>query len=121
MSRAARKAPDPEHRPENAMRDPEGIERFYGCCSDAMRELLDALAAVPDTRRAFSDVEDALGWPRRRIASVLAGLWQFRTTEFEGRRPYRLVAEDISVSGRWEIWCDGSQASAIQQARASRA
>ena len=99
------------------MDDPAAIERFYDRCSDLMRELLDALAAAPDTRRIFPEVEDAIGWPRRRIASVLGGVWQLRTTEFAGRRPYRLVGEDWSASGRWEIWCDAGQARAIQDAR----
>lgn len=99
------------------MRDPDQIARFYDGCSDLMRELLDALALAPDTCRTFPQVEDAIGWPRRRIASVLGGVWRLRTTEFAGQRPYRLVGDDRSASGRWEIWCDAAQASAIQDAR----
>jgi hypothetical protein len=101
------------------MDDPAAIERFYDRCSDLMRELLVALAAAPESRRTFPDVEDAIGWPRRRIASVLGGVWRLRTTEFAGRRPYRLVGERQSASGRWEIWCDAAQARAIQAARQS--
>lgn len=108
-----------EHSPENAMEDPASIERFYDRCSDLMRELLDALAAAPEIRRTFPEVEDAAGWPRRRIASVLGGVWHLRTTEFAGRRPYRLVGDDHSESGRWEIWCDSAQAQALRAARAS--
>jgi hypothetical protein len=81
-----------------------------------MRELLGELAAVPDQPRIFPDVERALGWPRRRIASVLGGAWHLRTAEFGGRRPYRFLDEDVSTSGRWEIWCDGIQADAISAA-----
>jgi hypothetical protein len=118
MPRSARELVDPEHSPENAMADPAEVERFYDRCSDLMRELLDGLAAAPDLRRTFPEVEDAIGWPRRRIASVLGGVWQLRTREFAGRRPYRLIGEDRSPSGRWEIWCDAAQAQAIQDARA---
>jgi hypothetical protein len=99
------------------MHDPAVIERFYDRCSHLMRELLDALATAPDTRRSFPEVEDAIGWPRRRIASVLGGVWRLRTTEFAGRRPYRLMGEDFSASGRWEIWCDAIQARALTTAR----
>ena len=100
------------------MEDPAAIERFYDRCSDLMRELLDGLASAPDNRRTFPQVEDAIGWPRRRIASVLGGVWRLRTTEFGGRRPYRFIGEDQSESGRWEIWCDAAQASAIRDAAA---
>lgn len=88
------------------MDDPGEIERFYDRCSDFMRELLGALAAAPDRPRAFAEIEDALGWPRWRIASVLGGVWHLRETEFGGRRPYRLVDDRESASGRWEVWMD---------------
>jgi len=99
------------------MDDPEEIARFHDRCSDLMRELLGALAQAPDTPRPFPDVEAALSWPRRRIASVLGGVWHLRSTEFGGRRPYRFLDERRSASGRWEIWCDSDQASAIRAAR----
>jgi hypothetical protein len=105
-----------EHMPENAMDEHDEIARFYDRCSDLMRELLNALAAAPDEPRPFSEVEDALGWPRRRIASVLGGVWHLRTSEFGGRRPYRFLDEHRSASGRWEIWCDRDQADAIRAA-----
>ena len=125
-SSAASGAPDSdqpeklEHSPQNALSDPGEIARFYDRCSDLMRELLDGLAAAPDTPRTFPEVEDAIGWPRRRIASVLGGVWHLRATEFGGRRPYRFFGDDSSASGRWEIWCDAAQASAIQDARRSQ-
>ena len=121
MPGVVRKTVDPEHNPENAMEDPALIERFYDRCSDLMRELLDALSEAPDSRRPFPQVEDAIGWPRRRIASVLGGVWRLRTAEFAGARPYRLVGDDGSASGRWEIWCDATQAKAIRDARRERA
>jgi hypothetical protein len=117
MPRDARRPEEVEHRPENAMDDPEEIARYYDRSSDLMRELLDALAAAPDNLRTFPQVEDALAWPRRRIASVLGGVWHLRTTEFGGRRPYRFVDEHDSASGRWEIWCDPVQADAIRAAK----
>jgi hypothetical protein len=102
------------------MDDPGEIARFYDRCSDLMRELLDALAAARDEPRTFPDVERVVGWPRRRIASVLGGVWHLRMSEFEGRRPYRFLDEDRSASGRWEIWCDAAQADAIHAARESQ-
>lgn len=99
------------------MVEPDAIARFYDRSSDLMRELLDELANAPDRPRPFPEVEDALGWPRRRIASVLGGVWHMRTAEFGGRRPYRFLEERQSPSGRWEIWCDSDQASALRSAR----
>ena len=79
-----------------------------------MRELLEALADAPDRSRTFPQVEDAMGWPRRRIASVLGGVSHLRHTEFAGRRPYRFLDARDSASGRWEIWMDGAQAGAVR-------
>src|SRR4051794_36977468 len=107
-----------EHAPANAMEDPGEIAAFYDRCSDLMRELLDGLAAAPDRPRPFPMVEDAIGWPRRRIASVLGGVFHLRTTQFGGRRPYRFLDDRRSPSGRWEIWMDGAQARAVRSARA---
>jgi hypothetical protein len=106
-----------QHAPENVMRDPDEIARFYDRCSDLMRELLDALAAAPDRARPFPQVEDAIGWPGRRIASVLGGVSHLRNTEFAGRRPYRFHDDRRSRSGRWEIWMDAAQARAVRAAR----
>jgi hypothetical protein len=105
-----------EHAPRNAMRDADEIARFHDRCSDLMRELLEALATTPDTPRTFPEVEDAMGWPRRRIASVLGGVARLRHTEFGGRRPYRFHDERHSSSGRWEIWMDATQARAVTDA-----
>ena len=114
-----RRTGDPaEHAPHNAMRDPGEIARFHDRCSDLMRELLDALAATPDQPRTFPQIEDALEWPRRRIASVLGGVARLRQTEFAGRRPYRFNDERGSASGRWELWMDDGQARAVLSARA---
>jgi hypothetical protein len=106
-----------EHTPENAMTDAGEIARFHDRCSDLMRELLDGLAAAPDTPRPFPAVEDAIGWPRRRIASVLGGVSHLRHTEFGGRRPYRFYGDRVSESGRWEIWMDADQARAVRAVR----
>lgn len=101
------------------MDDADEIARFYDRSSDLMRELLNWLAAAPDQPRTFPVVEDGLGWPRRRLASVLGGVWHLRTAEFGGRRPYRFLDEPSSASGRWEIWCDAVQAEAIRAAQRS--
>ena len=113
----AQPARRPEHAPGNALDEPGEIARFYDRCSDLMRELLDGLAAVPDRPRPFPDIEDAIGWPRRRIASVLGGVAHLRQTEFAGRRPYRFLDERSSASGRWEMWMDAGQARAVRIAR----
>ena len=120
MLRVARETVVAEHRPENAIDDPDEIARFYDRCSDLMRELLEALAAAPGEPQTFPSVEDVLAWPRRRIASVLGGVWHLRTTEFAGRRPYRFFDDHQSASGRWEIWCDAIQADAIHGAQRSQ-
>ena len=106
-----------QHSPDNAMTDPGEIARFHDRCSDLMRELLDALASVPDTPRPFPDIEDSIGWPRRRIASVLGGVSHLRHTEFAGRRPYRFYGDRESESGRWEMWMDAAQARAVRAVR----
>ncbi|HEY6779135.1 MAG TPA: hypothetical protein VI122_21735 [Thermoleophilaceae bacterium] len=108
-----------QHAPENAMQDLGEIARFHDRCSDLMRELLEELAATPDRPRTFPEVEDAIGWPHRRIASVLGGVSHLRHTEFGGRRPYRLQDDRRSSSGRWEIWMDSRQAGAVRAAGSS--
>jgi hypothetical protein len=100
------------------MREPGEIARFHDRCSDLMRELLDALATAPDRPRPFPEIEDAIGWPRSRIASVLGGVGRLRQTEFGGRRPYRFLGARGSPSGRWEMWMDAAQAEAVRAARA---
>ena len=106
-----------EHAPQNAMREPDEIERFHDRCSDLMRELLGELGAAPDRPRPFPEIEDAIGWPHRRIASVLGGVCRLRMTEFEGRRPYRFLDARHSASRRWEMWMDSGQALAVRSAR----
>lgn len=105
-----------EHAPQNALTDPGEIARFHDRCSDLMRELLDGLAAAPGRPRPFPEIEDAIGWPRRRIASVLGGVFRLRMTEFGGCRPYRFLDERHSASGRWEMWMDAGQARAVRDA-----
>jgi hypothetical protein len=110
-----------EHSPHNAMADPGEIERFYDRCSDFMRELLDELSKAPDRSRTFPEIEDAIGWPRRRIASVLGGVSHLRHTEFGGRRPYHFYGDKHSASGRWELFMDAVQAQAVSaEARRGR-
>lgn len=101
------------------MAEPSEIARFHDRCSDLMRDLLAGLAQTPDQPRPFAEVEDALGWPRRRIASVLGGVSHLRHTEFGGRRPYRFLSDRVSASRRWEIWADAGQAEAIRRAMES--
>jgi hypothetical protein len=110
--------PPAQHASQNAMTDAEEIARFHDRCSDLMRELLHALAGAPDRPRTFPQIEDSMGWPRRRIASVLGGVHHLRQTEFGGRRPYRFHDERRSKSGRWEMWMDAAQARAVKTSAA---
>lgn len=116
MPPGSRSLPVAEHAAYNAMHDPAEIERFYDRCTDLMRELLDGLAAAPGRARPFGEIEDAIGWPRRRIASVLGGAARMRLMEFGGRRPYRFHDGRCSESGRWEMWMDSEQARAVRSA-----
>ena len=106
-----------QHAPQNAMTDHGEIVRFHDRCSDLMRALLGALADAPDRPRPLGAIEDELGWPRRRIASVLGGVARLRQLEFGGRRPYRFLDERNAASGRWEMWMDAGQARAVRDAR----
>jgi hypothetical protein len=108
-----------EHAPGNALSDPDEVARFYDRCSDLMRELLDGLSEAPGEPRPFPQIEDAIGWPRRRIASVLGGVCHLRHMEFAGKRPYRFLDTRESASGRWEMWMDAEQARAVWAARRS--
>ena len=101
------------------MDEPDEIARFYDRCSDLMRELLDGLSQAPDRPRPFPEIEDAIGWPRRRIASVLGGVCHLRRMEFSGRRPYHVNEPRGADSERWEIWMDDAQAKVVQAERAS--
>lgn len=117
MPRIARRGDQAESKHKDALEDPAEIAKFYNRCSDLMRQLLDELANGPAQPRSFPEVERTLGWPRRRVASVLSGAWHLCMTEFGSRTPYHLLDEHGSASGRWEIWCDASQAGAIRSAR----
>jgi hypothetical protein len=118
MSRTGGPSVLAEHAAQNVMTDAAEIARFYDRCSDLMRQLLRALSEAPDRARPFPQIEEELGWPRRRIASVLGGVAHLRQTEFSGRRPYRLQDGQQSASGRWEMWMDDGQAQAVHAARA---
>jgi hypothetical protein len=99
------------------MEDPGEVARFHDSCSDLMRELLEGLADFPDQPRTFPAIEDSIGWPRRRIASVLGGVSHLRHTRFGGRRPYHFHSDRDSESGRWEMWMDEDQARTIREVR----
>ncbi len=107
---------EPAYPEENArvMRDRHEVERFHDRCSDLMRELLAGLSGHPDVPRPFPEVEDEIGWPHRRIASVLGGVSHLRHTEFGGARPYHFMAPRFAASRRWEIWMDAEQAAAVR-------
>jgi hypothetical protein len=108
-----------EHAPHNAMEEPDEVARFHDRCTELMRQLLDGLAASPDRPRPFPEIEDELGWPHRRISSVLGGAARLRLLEFGGRRPYRFREPRQTRSKRWEMWMDGDQARAVRVAQRS--
>jgi hypothetical protein len=116
MARTRRPIALVEFNPENTMDDPGDIQRFYDRCSVLMRELLDGLAARPDEPRPFPAIEDQIGWPHRRIASVLGGVSRLRWREFGGLRPYHFYAPKHAASRRWEMWIDSEQAGAVRAA-----
>ncbi len=117
MTAAATRSPVAQHAAHNVMDGADEVARFHDRCSDLMRELLCELARQPDMPRPFPQIEDALGWPHRRIASVLGGVARLRQLEFGGRRPYRFQDTRQSASGRWEMWMDARQARALHAAR----
>jgi hypothetical protein len=98
------------------MADPGEIAHFHDRASPLMRALLSELACAPGRARTFPEIEDALRWPRRRIASVLGGAARMRQLQFGGRRPYRFHDARGSASGRWELWMDAGQARAVADA-----
>ena len=98
------------------MYEADEIARFYDRCSDLMRELLDHLAEGPHRPRPFPEIEDAMGWPRRRLAAGLAGAGRMRLLGLEGRRPYRFRDERQAASGGWEKWMDARRAPAVPEA-----
>src|SRR4051812_48224316 len=107
-----------EHAAHNAMDEPGEIAAFYDRCSDLMRELLDGLATAPDQPRPFPEIEDAIGWPRRRIASVLGGVAHLRQMEFGGRRPDHLPHQRQAAPRRRGPWEDAGPARAPVRAPA---
>ena len=99
------------------VRQDEGFRRAF---VDEIR-MLGMLKTVQSPESRWLRLEDELGWPHRRIASVLGGVARLRQREFEGRRPYRFLDERHAASGRWEIWMDSRQARAIVGARRAEA
>ena len=75
-----------------------------------MRELLDALAGAPDRPRAFPEIEDAMGWPRRRIASVLGGVSRLRTPSSAAAGPTASTTSGVGVGPLGDV--DGRRAGA---------
>lgn len=102
-----------QHAPQNAMEHICEIARFHDRCSGLMLELLHALAATPNQPRTFPEVEDSIGWPHRRIASVLGGVSPTSVTPSSaavGPTASRTTAARPLVDGR----SDGRQAGACR-------
>jgi hypothetical protein len=79
--------------------------------TELLRALLDELADTVGQRRTFRAVEEALGWERGRLASVLGGYASSAKSKFGGRRPYRLVCDGDEA---WWVWMDEERAAAVR-------
>lgn len=101
--------PGERHAKWAEMSSDEVLQSFTGG-SELFRELLLDLAAHPDEPRPFLEVEDAIGWSRGRLASVLGGYANRAAKEFDGRRPYRISTDEDE---RWWIWLEEERAKSI--------
>jgi hypothetical protein len=79
--------------------------------SELMRILLRELAQEPENRRSYAAIEDALGWSRGRLASVLGGYAAYSTVQVGGKRPHRVGKDG---DGELRIWVDAGAAEAIR-------
>lgn len=79
--------------------------------SALLRALLEDLAARPDRRRRFVEVEDSLGWSRGRLASVLGG-YSMTASARSGKRPYRIGRDE---EGEFWMWVDAEHAASLTE------
>ncbi|MCL4286068.1 MAG: DUF262 domain-containing protein [Thermoleophilia bacterium] len=105
-----KKPPRGEHHREHAEMPIEEVELSFTAGSVLFRELLVDLAVHADKKRPFMDIEDALGWSKGRLASVLGGYANRAQSAFNGHRPYRIADDE---DGRWWMWLDSDRAERI--------
>jgi len=101
--------------PENADLSGEAIFEVFERASPYLRELLVNLAGDPRQRRTYEQIEESIGWPRRRLASVLGG-FRAANRELGAKRPYRI---HMDGAGTWWMWLDDQAASVINDALAA--
>lgn len=106
--------PSGEVDPERGDMPPADVAAGYRDGTELLRALLDELADTVGQRRTFRAVEEALGWERGRLASVLGGYASSAKSKFGGRRPYRLVCDGDEA---WWVWMDEERAAAVRGAR----
>lgn len=112
-----------EYMPEGwSSPDAELSAQDAGISDDEFRELADAAtpflwALITDLcenvgkRRTYEDIELSIGWPSRRLSTVMSGYYR-KYRHFEDRRPWHL---NFDADGVWWMWMD--EESAEQMAR----
>jgi hypothetical protein len=96
--------------PESASMPLEDVARVYGEGSGYLRAMLDELASTPGVRRRFPAVEEALGWPRGRLAGVCGGYATKYRDQLDGRRPWHI---HLDADGAWWMWMDPERAALV--------
>ncbi len=107
--------PQAEVSPENADLSGDEIFEIFEGATPYLRELLVNLARDPGQRRTYEQIEESIGWPRRRLASVLGG-FRAANRELGAKRPYRIHMDE---DGTWWMWLDDQAASVINDALAA--
>lgn len=99
--------------PERAAMPFDDVAQVYREGSGHLQAMLDELARNPGVRRPFSAVEEALGWPRGRIAGVCGGYASKYRDRLERRRPWHV---HLDSDGAWWIWMDPERARVVTDA-----
>ena len=93
-------SPGAELSPENAGISDDEFRRIADAATPFLWSLLVDLAGHAEQRRTYEQVEASLGWPRRRLASVLSGYYR-KNEQLAGRRPWHL---NFDADGVWWMW-----------------
>jgi hypothetical protein len=110
------KLPDAELDPQNAEMSAAEITEIYSAATPFIRELLTGLAAHPNERLTYAQVEASVGWPHRRLPAVFSDYVQ-RFRQFDGRRPFRI---NLDGNGTWWMWLDDDAAAVISELAAEQ-
>jgi hypothetical protein len=96
--------------PEGAEMDLAAVSVVYEAGSTYLRALLADLAETPEERRTFRQVEQALDWPRGRLASVCGGYGSKTASQYDDKRPWHIHLDEDGV---WWMWMDEERAAAL--------